>query len=145
MSKREDNGETSLDSTFLAVAYKAGRIRIKLVAIWCTSEHTEQNIPSPEGWGYRHLMRTPGFHCKAQPIAVEAHFELVALAVKVKAVAVLDVHAGKLDEAIATKLCSCNCNRSMYKSFQTYVCLLSKKCNKTHVQLSVKLLWLQGA
>ena len=123
MSKREDNGETSLDSTFLAVAYKAGRIRIKLVAIWCTSEHTEQNIPSPEGWGYRHLMRTPGFHSKTQPIAVEAHSELVALVVKVKVVAVLDVYAGKLDEDIATKLCSCNCK---YKSFQIYVCLLSK-------------------
>ena len=35
--------------------------------------------------------------------------------------------------------------RSMYKSFQIYVCLLYKKCNKSHVQLSIKFLWLQGA
>ena len=46
------------------------------------------------------------------PIAAEAHSELVALAVKVKVVAVLDVHAGKLDGAIATKLCSCNCSKT---------------------------------
>ena len=38
------------------------------------------------------------------PIAAEAHPELVALAVKVKVVVVLDVYAGKLDGAIATKL-----------------------------------------
>ena len=25
-----------------------------------------QILISPEGWGYRQLMRTPGFHCKAQ-------------------------------------------------------------------------------
>ena len=46
------------------------------------------------------------------PIAAEAYSELVAVVVKVKVVAVLDVHAGKLDGAIATKLCSCNCNKT---------------------------------
>ena len=46
------------------------------------------------------------------PIAAEAHSELVVLAVKVKVVANLDVHAGKLNGAIATKLCSCNCNKT---------------------------------
>ena len=48
------------------------------------------------------------------PIAAEAHPELVALAVKVKVVVVLDVYAGKLamDGAIATKLCSCNCSKT---------------------------------
>ena len=56
------------------------------------------------------------------PIAAEAHSELVALAVKVKAVVVLDVHAGKLDGAIATKLCSCNCNKTCINPFKhTYV------------------------
>ena len=65
------------------------------------------------------------------PIAAETHSELVAVAVKVKVVAVLDVHAGKLDEAIATKffvvviaIKHVKVNRSMYILFQIYVCSL---------------------
>ena len=37
---------------------------------------------------------------------------VVALAVKVKVVVVLDVHAGKLEGAIASKLCRCNYNKT---------------------------------
>ena len=62
------------------------------------------------------------------PIAAETRSKLVAVAVKVKVVAVLDVHAGKLDEAIATKfiviVIAIKHVRSMYILFQIYVCSL---------------------
>ena len=81
-------------------AYQAG--------IWCTSEQTEQNTPSPEGWGWKLDENTWVPVWSTMPIAAEACSELVKCGCKSESGCGSRCSCRKAGWN-CTKLCSCNC------------------------------------
>ena len=86
------------------VAYQSG--------IWCTSEHSEQHAPSPEGWGW-----TLGEDSQSWvpawimlPVACEACSELVKCGCKSPKGCTARCACGKANWK-CTELCSCHCQK----------------------------------